>query len=222
MSKLSESRIALIGAQSARWPNHTTGRQWQALWSVIDEAREIVRKADAQIAAVEADGDLAPAGKLRRMAGIAMDAITGLDNLDELRTAEQRVASWVETLDGRREAIGRPSDAFDIALQTEIRAFLRNKGDGAVMFAMSQRTNPAMAAAVANAPAFLSGLTNEQHAAFIQAAEGAMSPEVVAQKRQHEDALAVARKAVDQAKAAVAERGQLLKTPSGYKAKDAA
>lgn len=219
MRKISEARLNMIGAQSARWPS-TDVNHWNRLRAAVVAARDVAREADAKIGEVEANRDLSEVGKLRRIGEIGRAAINDLDSLAEMTQAEQAAARWLEALNGRKVSVAAPTDSHAAGLQAEIRAMLRAR-ENPITFAMAHRGDPAMAGAILNAPAYLSGLSDEQWSAFSEAAESSLSPEVVGQQREVEGALQVARKAIEQAKTIVAERGQLLKTADGYKAKAA-
>jgi hypothetical protein len=91
MGNFTETELALIGAQSVRWPAADTSVQWQALHKVITTARQAARNADTEITAVEGDPELSLQGKKRRSAEIAMKAMNSLETGTHLPHAEQAV-----------------------------------------------------------------------------------------------------------------------------------
>lgn len=79
MGEFTETELALIGAQSVRWPAADTSVQWEALHKVITTVRQAARNADTEITAVEGDPELSLQGKKRRSAEIAVKAINSLE-----------------------------------------------------------------------------------------------------------------------------------------------
>ena len=214
---ISNSRLALIGAQSTKWPALDT-LQWEKLRETIDAIRNIVRVADADITAVEQNADLSDAGRLRRMSERALKAIDQLETLPVLAEAKRYVEQFLTRLDEKRGDIPKPpSGVWEVSLQAEIRFHMAAKPDP-LLWAMNNRTDPRVVAAVTNAPAFLSGLTDEQFNIFLAQAATALWPDDEATRTQNLNAVEVAETAVGEAIRIIADRGQLMKTANGYQA----
>jgi len=221
MSTLSSTRIAMIGAQSLRWPSTQT-MQWDALRKVVTTAREIVTRADADIDTAERDADLSATGRLKRIGDIAMKAIDRLENGTELPNAEKAVNRFVESVEERRGALPSVPDDLSTALQlAEVRSMMM-KQEHPITWAMSHRGEPLVIAAVNSAPAFLCGLKAEERETFIQAAKTSLWPDDEKLINENTSALEVARGAIGEAVRVLASRGQLLKTADGYSIKTTA
>ena len=212
---ISETRIATIGAQSLRWPAHET-LQWQKMRDAVAAAQNAVRELDGKVMAIEADPDLNEAAKVRKAGEAAMAAIEALDSLPDYRTAARLVAEQIEKIEAKRTEMPKaPNNVGDAMLLAEIRAHVA-KQDSPLAFAHNHRHDPRVLAAVSNAPAFLSGMSDEQHNTFVASATGALFPDEEARKKEHTDAIEVTRKAIETAKSIIGERGHLVKTPGGY------
>ena len=114
MGNFTETELALIGAQSVRWPAADTSVQWQALHKVITTARQARRNADTEITAVEGDPELSLQGKKRRSAEIAMKAIDSLETGKQLPQAEEAVGRIL----GRNPGEFAAKEQLSIGLET--------------------------------------------------------------------------------------------------------
>ena len=101
MGKLSELEIAVIGAQSLRWPPPDTSLQWQALHEVVGTAKHIARQADDDIAAAESNSNLSLEGKRRKVTELAATAIAALDRSDHFERPSKLWADGWNALMGR-------------------------------------------------------------------------------------------------------------------------
>lgn len=215
MSKLTSTRINMIGAQSLRWPSVKTV-QWDALRAVVTKAREIVTLTDAEIDIAERDADLSATGRLKRIGDIALKAIERLENGTELPAAEKAVQRFVTSVEERRGALPSVSDDLSTAMQlAEVRAMMA-KQEHPLNWAMHHRAEPMVVAAVNSAPALLCGLKAEERETFLQAAKTALWPDDEKLIKQNTAALEVARNAIGEAVRLIADRGQLLKTADSY------
>jgi hypothetical protein len=220
--KLSPERIKMIGALSLRWPDHQGVVHWDAMRDVITECRALVSTADQRISEVTSDRDLSDTGRLRKMGAVALDTIGILEDPEMLKKAETAVARFLEQVDARKGNLPKaPTTPADVQLHAEIRGHIA-KQKGSLMFAMNHRGDPLVVAAVIHAPAFLSGMTNEEKNTFYAAAANALWPDDEKAKKESADALVVTQKAVGEAVRVVAERGKLMKTMNGYELPKAA
>src|SRR5690606_32584375 len=127
--KISDARLAMIGAQSARWPAADTNAAWRDLHFAITAIREAVRMADIQISEKEADADLSAGGRLRAIGGIGLGVISHLQNLGEVATAENSVQRMIDQYQRGAQMPAAATDPLDIAIGGEIRAWLAGQKD---------------------------------------------------------------------------------------------
>jgi hypothetical protein len=220
--KIHESRLMMIGAQSARWPDDASDHYWKVLRESIDTIRSAVRDADHEIADAEADQDLSDAGRMKRIGSIAMVAIQRLQNKPVFTAARVVVKVFVEEEDKDRPDVRslKPTTPFEIALDSEIRGAICAKEQPEI-FVTNHRANRDLVRAVMSAPAFCSGLTEEQKNTFGGHAAASLWPEATKQRDAAEKALDEMEKALRVGLGMIADRGQLLKTADGWKERPA-
>jgi hypothetical protein len=210
--KFTEAQLGMIGAQSVRWPAATAGQPWKALHHVVEQAKQLVVGIDQKVSAIEADRDLSDVGRVRKIGeeGKAHMGLLLTNDFPALKVAEAEVASFLEKLEAGtlvKVAAARKAGpaTTDDGIHAEIRAFLRGH-EGAAMFAHRHRSDPRVFAAIAEAPAFLSGMTEEQHREFLGSAASSLYPEQTRQRAEAERALHFARLSVRQAERMIGER----------------
>lgn len=206
--------LATIGAASTRWPPLET-LQWQALREVVADCRDAVAGVGETIDATNADGDLTDAAKARRIAAAGLAAIERLNALPSLARAERLVTDFLSGLRERRAvAIQAPATANDAAIASEIRDWLAAQ-DSPFSAAKNKLSDPRVASAVLTAPAFLSGVSDSEHALLRQAAEEQIDPQAASTAKQNETALEEARATVRAARERIGKLCQLRKTMNG-------
>lgn len=221
MPTITEARLAMLGAYSARWPTDETS-EWKALRAVVADARRIVRETNEELEGYDKNPDISAIGKLKFRSSASLGAIKKLQELSSLRLAEREVGAAVAALDGARAEQLKPSnDPADVLREGEIRSYIRSQKDP-MQVALKVATDTRVYAAIRNAPAFLSGLTPEQFNLLVAQAEGGLWPTENARKKLLQDALAEAQRAVTQAIDLIAQIGQLTRTGTGFSPRAAA
>ena len=221
MPTITETRLAMIGAYSARWPTDETS-EWRALRAVVTDARRMVRETNDELESYEKNPDISAIGKLKVRSSTSLGAIKKLQELPSLRLAEREVGAALAGLDGARAEKLKPSnDPADVLREGEIRSYIREQKDP-MQAALKVASDPRVYAAIRNAPAFLSGLTPEQFNLLVAQAEGGLWPAESARKQLLQGALAEAQRAVTQAVDLIAQIGQLTRTATGFAPRAAA
>ncbi|WP_072394324.1 hypothetical protein [Hyphomicrobium sp. CS1GBMeth3] len=230
--RFTETEInAKIAPRSVRWPAAETNPVWSALHRVVAVAKEQVIAADKFISERETDPDLSDSARIRKIgedAKLYIDLLI-VNDLPELQSATAAVERFFDNIAKGTFAKERKPGPYtsDDALAAEIRAHVASqKGktgqtDAPYQFAFKHRSDPRVFEAITGAPAFLSGLTDEQMTTFAGSAAEALWPDEIQAKRELKKALAEAGQAVKAAERMIFERsnGCLLKTGSGYQVK---
>lgn len=213
--KISDTALAMLGAQATRWPSGDVNVAWRTLHEAIEAIRLVVRETDLALVEKAEDRELSDYGMLRALNALGLAGIERLRNLAEVRKADASVARMLEHAESGIKIPDAPSDS---AIGAEIRAYLASKGSGATGAfneAMKRRGDPEVVAAIKAAPAFLSGLTDEQKNLVISSATTAMFPGPAKER----DALTAAqeylRQTIRNAEAKIAQLAQLRQTRPG-------
>lgn len=206
--KYSDERLALLTAYVTRWPAGNAGSHWDQLRDAVEVAAAMVREADREVAAIKEKRELSDVGKQAEIAkackrfidliGPTTDAV----GMASARSAAEAFISKMES--GQRLDVSTKPSAMtnEDALGSEIRAYIRSQSNPH-SFAFANRANPSVYAAIANAPAFLSGMTEEQKTQVCGAALDALWPN-------ERKAAAEARKALEQAEAIIVNAMRLV------------
>jgi hypothetical protein len=157
----SDAQLGMIGAQAAKLPQHQV-LHWMAIRAVPETVRALMREVNDQMTAIENDRDLSPDGKQHKRAELAKEALAKLEKFVEPaeRAAAKRVAGLEEKMSAHI-AQGKPKDATEAQLATEIRAHIAGQ-ESPIMAALKLKSDPKVIAAVLEAPSFLSGLSDEE------------------------------------------------------------
>jgi hypothetical protein len=213
--KISDVALAMLGAQASRWPSADVNVAWRTLHEAIEAIRLVVRETDIALVEKAEDRNLSDIGKVRALNAIGLAGVNRLRDLAEVRKADASVARMIEHAESGIKVPDAPSDP---AIGAEIRAFLAAKGEGtkgAFHEAMKRRNDPEVVAAIKAAPAFLSGLTDEQKNTVLASAATAMFPG----PSRDRNALTAARDfmhaTVKNAEAKIAQLAQLRQTTPG-------
>lgn len=213
--KISDVALGMLGALSAKWPSADVNVAWRTLHEAIEAIRRVVRETDLALVEKATDKNLSDVGKIRALNQIGLAGIKRLRDLAEVRKADASVARMIEHAESGIKIPDAPSDPN---IAAEIRAYIRAKGEGAkgaFHEAMNRRNDPEVIAAIKAAPAFLSGLTDEQKNTVLASAATAMFPG----PSQDRDALTAARDfmhaTVKNAEAKIAQLAQLRQTTPG-------
>lgn len=210
MKHFSETRLGLIGAQSTRWPDRTHSLFWDAAHKVIETLIGMARAVDEEIDQIERNRDLSATGAAKAIGDVALRALDRLDELPELQTMHSRAAKDIEMFEKKKGDL--PKAIADPYVAAQIRERIAAQGKDALNFVVKHKADPAVVAAVAAAPAFLSGLTDEEKNIFLREAEGVLWPDAVARVKAIEGAVQHAEDTIKQVRAMIGQRGQLLET----------
>jgi hypothetical protein len=213
--KISDVMLGMIGALSARWPAADTGDVWAKLHEAIADCRQWVRNVDVELSTIEADRNLSELGRFRKGAEYAVTVIGLLNNSSDVAKAEEAVEKqFAEIAKGSKLPVA-PESVAEVALAAEIRAHVARQQEPHIAV-HKLAGDPRVVAAVMHAPAFLSGLTDEQKNRFLAQAEISLFPEGTGDRQKLEAALKVLRDAVGAAERKIAERARLHRTPTGW------
>ncbi len=217
MKKLTPSAIMVRVAPAAvRWPERDTSFTWQYLHESVDTLRGTAEIVDGMADEIESNQDLSEAGRRRRIAEIGLKAINDLRAAKPVASARSSVKGTVETLSARvAAAIKPPSSPADIALAAEIRAHMRSLGKEAHGFFNKYGADERVASAVLNAPAFLSGLNDTEHAHYRMQAETRIDPKAREAMEILSKAGSELEDAVSSAERLIGERTGLVKNRKG-------
>jgi hypothetical protein len=211
MTKWSDARIALIGAQASRFPKHEV-LHWQALRSVPERARELIRAADEKMTQIENDKDLSADGVKNKRADVAREVLA-LGTLME--TVESSVGPRQEKLREKVDAFlmeGAPKDPMEAQIGGEIRAHIA-RSESPAMTALRLKANKQAVAAVLGAPSFLSGLSEEEASAFRAQALNTNDRQI--ELIEIEKAVGICEAAIKSAEEMICERAKLRKRHDG-------
>jgi hypothetical protein len=212
--RFSEERLGLIGAQSVRWPDRNTSLFWKSGHEVIAELVGIARSVDQDIDVIERNTDLSATGALKAIGEVALRALDRLVDLPELQTMRSRAEKDIKMFDSKKGELPKAdtdADANAVAIAAQIRERIFREQDS-LTFACRHKSNPAVVAAIAAAPAFLSGLSDEEKNQFLREAEGVLWPDAVARTRAIQAAMKHIEDTIKQVRKMIAQRGQLLET----------
>jgi hypothetical protein len=150
--------------EDARFPTHPVAH-WQDLRAVAPRARQILKDTNAKMNSVETDRNLSPEGVKRARAEIGKAAIAQLNDLAAPSPAvERRMKALNEKTDAAL-AEGSAQNSTQGQVASEIRSYVANS-DAPAMTAHRLIGNKKALAAVLDAPAFLSGLNDDEHNAL--------------------------------------------------------
>ena len=172
-----------------RWPTDTT--HWAALVRAGGEMRAIVSKGLQEIAAVDANKQLSAEGKRTKKHEIARQALNQLQEPGSVLKARSLVLDqmkrWAEKVSTH---IKPAEDHVTAVLHAQIRERLSSLKENRVGFLKQHATDPVIASALLEAPAFLSGLSEGELAMVRDAVEKKfLSPAIVEAKGKVADAL---------------------------------
>jgi hypothetical protein len=226
-AKISEVTLnALISPTHFRWPAANASPMWARLHETVRKIKDLVAAADKEICDLEIarskklDPTLSDLGHVQKIGQVGIKFIEQLTTNDVvgLARAEKAVNDYVtkekNAVPQITLKIGTPGS--DEPLASEIRAYCKTQTKCSPgLWATMNRSDPRVFAAIANAPAFLSGLTAAEHKEFISSAHNALTP---AAAREAQKALDDVRASVAKAERTIATRAQagLLKTATGY------
>lgn len=208
-----EARLGLIGAQSVRWPDRSTSLFWAAAHKTIEALISHARETDQKIDIIERSSDMSDLGKLRAMGDVAMKKIAQLNELPEYRKMKELADRDISMFERKKGELPQvKEDANAVAVAAQVREHLQGQGkpEEVLNYAVRYKGDPMVVAAIAGAPAFLSGLTDEGKIQFLREAEMVLWPDAVANAKKIQDALKHAEHSILQVKIMVGQRGQLL------------
>lgn len=202
LKRMSDTEIAVrVVPTSVRWPD-TSSTTWDKLRACVKSLRGVLRALDNDCAAVETSTDLSAQGVERRRQEVAQKALSQLAAYAPLIAAERAAAS---DLSGLEEKMGKlsapPADVADALLAAEMRAHVA-KQNSPLEFAMKSMSDARVLGALLHAPAFLSGLTDDQLNAIRHRAREAAHPAEAESHRWLKKALEEVRSGVEAAKRA--------------------
>ncbi|WP_027142095.1 hypothetical protein [Mesorhizobium sp. WSM3626] len=211
--KIYDSKLAMIGAQEANWPSSDVSIWWRKSHEAMAAIRAGVRLIDIKISEQEGNNDLSVAGRLKAIGQIGLAAIEAGIGGAEVAAADREIDRRVAHVSTAITMPELPNDIADVMLAQEIRAFIRSKrGPGdPVMYLHNTKVmgDPRVVAAVSGAPAFLSGLTDEEKTQFITRAQLALFPSSATEQQALLKAKLLLHDAVGQADRMIGERAQL-------------
>jgi hypothetical protein len=157
-------RSAICPSMESRWdpPEY---QHWIALHKAGAEFRDTAGKALASMDAVSGDKDLTAEGKQRRRQDIAKRGLAQLGESPALQKARDAVERQMQRWSSEIAAVVKPAkDEVEASLHAEVRRFVLDlKDPRARMSFLEQRgSDPAVASALLEAPAFLSGLSDSE------------------------------------------------------------
>jgi hypothetical protein len=197
-------KMPMIAQLRSRWRPSADSRP-HLYGAMIAFRRGLAQVEDitAQRERLSADANLTAAGKKA-----ALRSFVEQQMLKGLKEAETGLAKAAADVAAKRAAIGAPSiDRSDIAgalLRQEIRSVLRQQPAGAALALVAGSKDPRVLDAVLEAPAELSGLSAGELAVVEDRLVAARHPEEFAQIEEDEEAIALARSALDLAKMEIA------------------
>ena len=186
-------RSAICPSMESRWdpPEY---QHWIALHKAGAEFRDTAGKALASMDAVSGDKDLTAEGKQRRRQDIAKRGLAQLGESPALQKARDAVERQMQRWSSEIAAVVKPAkDEVEASLHAEVRRFVLDlKDPRARMSFLEQRgSDPAVASALLEAPAFLSALSDSEIALIRAKVEQKyLSPEIVEAKSKVNKALA--------------------------------
>jgi hypothetical protein len=206
-----KERINLVGAHDIAFPT-TTVTHWNQLRAVTKGVREELTELDATLLKIEQNKDLSAEGIKRQKAAVAKEVLTKLQNYHSLELAEYEAGVRAEKLDQKVSevmALGKPRDHGEAQVASEIRSFLKQQGDGALMKAVSLKSDYRLINAVLSAPAFLSGMSEDDVGKLKAEVLQTSDPQI--EKVALQRAVDVCRSAVNTATTMIVERAGLRK-----------
>ena len=184
---------------SIRFPN-IQDVLWNKMRECISSLQDFARDTDAAFDKIESDQDITEAARKRKL------GIEGKVRTDEL-------TNWPALKDAEREvetALNRTNFEFPSTdkngIWAEIRAHVKVQQPSPFSYAGSHLGDPDMVGAIINAPAFLSGMTDEQVNLLRQHASIKLFPDQVDERKRLEWALDICKKAVEQTKTLIESR----------------
>jgi hypothetical protein len=203
----SDNRIALVGAQIAKFKDRPAGLHWDSLKAAPEKFRAVLRDADMAMTAIEDDNRYTPAGKMAAKRDVAKATFAKLDAIKIDPSVQRRLDKLAEKM---KEA-SKP-DGLDPAMAAEIRSMIR-ADKAPAMAAIKHRGDPKIVAAILSAPPALSGLTSEEQDALRRSVEGS-TPEGQ-EVAQINEALAIGDDATNTARFMLAERARMTRGADG-------
>ena len=203
-----DAQLNMIGAQAIRFPDNQT-LHWTAIRETPNRIRELMRDLNTEMTAVEGNPDLSVDGVNRMRAQAAKEALSKLEKVTE--PAEREATKRVEKLQEKSNAFLEQGKA-EPHIAVEIRSHLA-KQKSPIMAALKQKNDPRVISAVIEAPAFLSGMTEEE--------ASTLRANALAGTEQHKEvieitkAIEVCRNAVKSAAAMIGVRAKMRKRHGG-------
>ena len=172
-----------------RWPTDTT--HWAALVRAGGEMRAIVSKGLKEIAAVDADKLLSAEGKRTRKADIGARALDQLTEPGSVAKAREAVEAQMRRWAAKVSTHIKPAeDHVTAVLHAQCREKIASLKENRLTFLKKHASDPVIASALLEAPAFLSGLSDGELAMVRDVVERAfLSAEIVEAKGKVADAL---------------------------------
>jgi hypothetical protein len=215
--EFSELAIAAsIAPQQVDWPNDLS--HWQRLNECVVAARAAVSKMQAAITKVENDRELSREGKAAKRSEIAKQALASLEKSTALTKARDAVAvcqaQWSKKIS---EVIKQAEDLHSATVAAQIRDRVASMKPEQRMKWLSQHAiDTVICSALLTAPAYLSDLSEAEHALVKQRAEKlALTPEVIEAKALTEKALEQVERGWRVAISKIEGRAGLSKNPDG-------
>ncbi|MBZ9673434.1 hypothetical protein [Mesorhizobium sp. ES1-3] len=217
-AKISDAQLGMIGAEEARWPSSDVSIWWRKSHEAMAAIRAGVRLVDIAIAQQEGNHDLSDAGRLKAIAQIGLAAIDAGIAGAEVAAADREIDRRVAHVSTAITLPEVSNDIADVMLAAEIRAFIRSQhgsGNDPVNYLYKQKVmaDQRVVAAVSAAPAFLSGIDDEQKTQFLARAQLQMFPSSASEQQQLLKAKIALHDAVAAAERMVGQRAQLSSRP---------
>ncbi|WP_271532304.1 hypothetical protein [Bradyrhizobium sp. CCBAU 25338] len=198
-----------------RWPADAKTIAWDRLRECVDALRGLVYTVNVQCSEAEQDGDLSPEGIIRRRTKIGQKALSELAEFEPLQLAAKAVAANLTALEDRMVELPKPTtNAVDFMLEQEIRSYVADQ-NSPVEFVLKAMPDRRVLSAVLTAPAFLSGLSDNEWNLVRERARAALHPQQSEMQHWLNKALSEVREGAAAAKRMLLERCELREDSEG-------
>ena len=167
-----------IAPKMASWPVNTEYVHWTRVVNATEEARARLAAYFAARDEIEGDPRLTAAGKAEEKRKAAQKALLGFAKSKALSRAEESVDGVMSKWDDQLKAALKPAaNEVEAALHGEIRRYVAGlKDKQRLAFLEQNASDPIVAAAVLEAPPFLTGLTSAEAAMIKHKIEASVLP----------------------------------------------
>lgn len=187
------------------------------LVAAAKEVRAFLRDADAKFDAIDANRDLSPEGKQRQRVELATEFIGKLEGSAALTRAQEAAKSAHDKYQAKIDTNLTPAtDPQAVGVHAQIRGqLLALKDPKERMNFLGRNGNDlTLISAVLSAPAYVSGITEAEAALLRRNLERHAPPEIIKERDFVHSALAEIERGCRAARARIAKRGGLEKSPN--------